>query len=33
MTPPNLDSRGRLRRIGWSAALALCTALYLMLLL
>ena len=31
MTPPNLDSRGRLRRIGWIAALALCTALYLML--
>ena len=31
MTAPNLASGGRLRRIGWIAALATCTALYLML--
>jgi len=31
MTAPNLASGSRLRRIGWIAALATCTALYLML--
>jgi hypothetical protein len=31
MTAPGLASRGRLRRIGWIAALTVCAALYLML--